>query len=361
MYVRFSDMLSVIVPVYNTAPFLSGCLDSLLGQTYRNLEIICVNDGSTDASAAILDAYAAKDSRIKVIHQENAGVSAARNRGIDVAKGDLITFVDGDDWLEPDAYAKVVAAMVDGVDLVCFGMSIDGEILPENRCALEAYYQVKRQGLAVACKSIVDTDGSVSNKVFKLDIVRKKKLRFDTQIACGEDAAFYFSYAAVVGNAYYLPEGLYHYEQHGESAMARFRERTARGLDHLRVLESVFCFYEKNGVMQKMQSVYDWLFSLYYDQALVTTPEEMYPEVHRMAYALAVKSGSIQANHLPQIRRLKGLRMSPVEKRFHWYADNRECFGFRGRAICSITYETDKIVYRVFGKRVKTVCMPEHA
>ena len=96
-------VISIIVPVYNVAPFLSRCLDSLVGQTYENLEIICVDDGSTDGSAAILDACAAKDSRIKVIHQENAGVSVARNRGLDAATGEFVTFVDADDWLEPDA------------------------------------------------------------------------------------------------------------------------------------------------------------------------------------------------------------------------------------------------------------------
>lgn len=94
------------MPVYNVARFLPRCLGSLIGQTYKELEIICVNDGSCDGSAAILDQYAAKDARIKVIHQENSGVSAARNRGIEAATGELITFVDADDWLEPDAYEK---------------------------------------------------------------------------------------------------------------------------------------------------------------------------------------------------------------------------------------------------------------
>lgn len=352
-------MLSVIVPVYNAESFLSRCLDSLLRQTYPHLEIICVNDGSTDGSAVILDEYAAKDSRVKVMHQENAGVSVARNRGLDAATGEFATFVDADDWVEPDAYEKSVPCMESDVDLVCFGGLVDGDVELKLKKNMQEYCCLKYSGKQIVSACIPHTDVYVWNKIFRKYLIEKYAISFPVGIACGEDAAFYFSYAAVVGNAYYLPEGLYHYVQHGESAMARFRERTARGLDHLRVLESVFCFYEKNGVMQKMQSVYDWLFSLYYNQALVTTPEEMHPEVHRMAYALAVKSGAIQANRLSQIRRLKGVRMPPMEKLFHWYTDNRECFGFFGRAICSITYEPEQVVYRVFGKRVKTVRMPE--
>ena len=89
--------VSVIIPVYNVEKYLQKCLDSVINQTYKNLEIICVDDGSPDNSGGILDAYAQNDSRIIVIHQENAGVSAARNRGLDAATGEYIAFVDSDD------------------------------------------------------------------------------------------------------------------------------------------------------------------------------------------------------------------------------------------------------------------------
>lgn len=100
-------LLTIIVPVYNVAAYLPRCLDSLVEQTYRNLEVICVNDGSTDASAAILDEYAARDSRIRVIHQQNAGVSAARNNGLAVAKGQIIGFCDADDCYTKEALRQV--------------------------------------------------------------------------------------------------------------------------------------------------------------------------------------------------------------------------------------------------------------
>ena len=93
------ELISVIIPVYNTAEYLPRCLESVLNNTYRNLEVICINDGSKDNSIEVLNAYAQKDPRIRVIDQENAGVSAARNRGLDDATGEYIAFVDSDDWI----------------------------------------------------------------------------------------------------------------------------------------------------------------------------------------------------------------------------------------------------------------------
>jgi len=103
--------ISVIVPVYNAENYLSACLDSILSQTYQDFEIILIDDGSKDASGQICDAYAGKDPRIQVVHQENGGVSRARNRGLELATGELISFIDSDDTLEPDMYELLVRVM----------------------------------------------------------------------------------------------------------------------------------------------------------------------------------------------------------------------------------------------------------
>lgn len=97
-------MISVIIPVYNTRQYLQSCLDSLLAQTYPDLELLFIDDGSTDGSAELLDAFVALDSRIRVIHQKNGGVCAARNRGIEEAEGEYLSFIDSDDTLVPDMY-----------------------------------------------------------------------------------------------------------------------------------------------------------------------------------------------------------------------------------------------------------------
>ncbi len=98
-----TPLLSVIVPVYNVAPYLEQCLDSILSQSYTALEVIVVDDGSTDGSGAVCDAYAERDARIRIIHQANAGLSAARNAAMDVMHGDFFVCVDSDDWLPEDA------------------------------------------------------------------------------------------------------------------------------------------------------------------------------------------------------------------------------------------------------------------
>lgn len=110
---------SIIIPVYNVEQYLRECLDSVLGQTYSDWEAICVNDGSTDGSAAILEEYVVKDKRFKIVTQPNGGLSSARNTGMEVAKGDYIVFLDSDDWLELDAL-ETLAKNLDGEDMLCF-------------------------------------------------------------------------------------------------------------------------------------------------------------------------------------------------------------------------------------------------
>lgn len=110
---------SVIIPVYNVESYLRDCLDSVLNQTFADWEAICVNDGSTDGSANILDEYAARESRLKVITQPNGGLSAARNVGIDAAEGEYVLFLDSDDWLEKNAL-EVLSTNLDGEDMLCF-------------------------------------------------------------------------------------------------------------------------------------------------------------------------------------------------------------------------------------------------
>lgn len=111
--------ISVIVPVYNVELYLRRCLDSVVNQTYRDLEILIIDDGSTDRSGEICDKYAEKDQRIRVFHTENRGLSAARNLGLENACGGYIGFVDGDDWIEPDMYEKAIAT-IGTADIVCF-------------------------------------------------------------------------------------------------------------------------------------------------------------------------------------------------------------------------------------------------
>ena len=117
-----TPLLSVIVPVYNVEAYLCRCVDSILNQTYQNLEVILVDDGAKDSSGTICDTYAEKDSRVQVIHKENGGLSSARNAGLDICRGEYIAFVDSDDWIELDAYENMLKTAQElDVKLVCGG------------------------------------------------------------------------------------------------------------------------------------------------------------------------------------------------------------------------------------------------
>lgn len=121
-------LLSVIVAVYNVKPYIAQCIDSICGQTYSNMEIILVDDGSTDGSGEICDAFARKDQRIHVIHQKNKGLSGARNAALDVMKGDYMTIVDGDDYVLQDAFAHAIRVMEENnLDRCAFGSFREGK------------------------------------------------------------------------------------------------------------------------------------------------------------------------------------------------------------------------------------------
>lgn len=166
--------VSIIVPVYNVDKYLEKCLDSLINQTLKDIEIICVNDGSTDTSQKILEKYSKKDNRITIINQDNAGLSVARNSGIDIAKGEYIGFVDSDDWIDSDFYEKLYnSAKNNDADIVV------ASIIRYRKCAQK--YRVKYTNEKVytdlqdkisACS--IPKICYVWNKLYKNEIIKDK-------------------------------------------------------------------------------------------------------------------------------------------------------------------------------------------
>ncbi len=171
--------LSIIVPVFNKFSYLDSCIESILGQTYNDFELILVDDGSTDGSGLRCDFYKSSDPRIKVIHQENNGVSAARNTGINMSAGEFIGFVDGDDIIEPDMYETLVRNAIDtdsdisicGIKKIHQGRN--KAILKGNRIVVFD----KDQGFSAVLNGLVDM--SANNKIFKSAIVKNKNIRFE--------------------------------------------------------------------------------------------------------------------------------------------------------------------------------------
>ena len=230
--------ISIIVPVYNVAPYLRQCLDSLVGQTYRDIEIICVDDGSTDESGEILDQYAADDPRIRVIHIGNSGVSAARNLALDRVSGDYVIFVDGDDWIETST-CETVLAMASRYDLVMWPYvreypdhSEPKEIFPDTRsfdktgCRALHRRMIGLWGGELSHPENADALSTVWGKLYRRTIIEQHHLRFTDlkQIGTYEDGLFDLRYFAHISSAAYIPAYLNHYRK-GSGMTSRYRER----------------------------------------------------------------------------------------------------------------------------------------
>jgi glycosyltransferase involved in cell wall biosynthesis len=212
------DKISIIIPVYNVEPYIRKCLDSVVSQTYENLEIICIDDGSTDSSGKICDGYAEKDSRVKVFHQKNCGLSYALNVGLKNFTGDYLGFVDSDDWIEPEMYGELHKALKNSganISIASYFKETDEESIPmANRERISEkvidtknmlLYPLKRDYYIGFC-------GYVWNKLYLASIANG--LSFDNDIKYCMDVLFYMT--MVLKNkcmGVYIDKPLYHYYQ----------------------------------------------------------------------------------------------------------------------------------------------------
>lgn len=204
---------SIIVPIYNVEKYLVRSLDSIINQNYRNIEIILINDGSTDNSINILSDYSSRDNRIKVVNQPNLGLSAARNKGLSIATGEYILFVDADDFIELDTCSYLKKTMENhDYDIVVFGRYLyydNGERREDNACSAERIFD---NGLSYLQYSKVENHFSASacNKVYKSLFLKKYALLFEKGLFY-EDLLFNFQ---AFTNAHYvivLARNLYNY------------------------------------------------------------------------------------------------------------------------------------------------------
>lgn len=197
-------MISIIVPVYKVEKYLPKCVESLMNQTFKDIEIILVDDGSPDRCPQICDEYAAKDGRIVVIHQPNNGVSAARNAGLDVAKGEMIGFVDPDDWVSPDMYEDMLNAMNRfDAELVVCGYDYyfeNGEVDEKRKYMVKNNELISQKELLKRFADMPPTvRHGVWNKLFRSEIVRS--MRFMVGLHSSEDVYFLNEYSLRIKNA----------------------------------------------------------------------------------------------------------------------------------------------------------------
>ena len=249
--------ISIIIPVFNTEKYLPACLESILLQNYSDFEILLIDDGSTDESGKICDAYAQKDSRIRVFHKENGGVSSARNLGLDKALGEWVYFVDSDDELLPDGLLTLVNGIDDEVDVVLGGylrINSSGTVLsaiPDQTSMVLS----KKESLKTIYErySIVYPYlGYMCIRLFRNKIIQSNHLRFDTSITIKEDTLFTVQYICRSnGKTRFDSSPVYRYQMREDSAMEAWK----RGFDY-KYIDSLYALIKMRKEIRRIYPLY---------------------------------------------------------------------------------------------------------
>lgn len=287
-------LISIIIPIYNMESYLSECLDSIVSQTYRNLEIILVDDGSVDGSGSICSRYAAADERIVVIRQENGGVTKAKKKGVRSATGEYIGFVDADDWIESGMYERMLFVMKEtDVDVVCTGYysELEGNTAVVYERMPEGYYDLQDESLYKK-GLVIDEESGERNinaylccKLFKKAMITDIMERLEDNIRCGEDLAASYAMLPRLKSIYVLHEAYYHYRTNPNSIV------NSRNEHMLESINLVYLFLDSEYKNHKFESylmrqrdfiTLDWLLkginASFFNYDNVQIPAYMLPE-----------------------------------------------------------------------------------
>jgi len=258
--------ISIIVPIWNTEKYLRRCLLSLVTQTIKDIEIVCVNDGSPDNSLDIINEFAAKDSRIKVINQKNQGVAVARNVGLKNATGLYVMWCDSDDEYMPDMCKKMFNAIeTQKVDMVICAINVINDKLDSKLTGdIGEYVRLKFSGKqSVNWNLIVHTDVSLPSKIMKKSLIDKYKMHFPDGLHF-EDAYFFDQYFTASKIVYYMDEKLYYYHRNNDSIMSRSFKKTNISLDYIEIIPRTYAYLKANNLFDKYNDFFWHRFIQYY-------------------------------------------------------------------------------------------------
>ena len=271
-------LVSVILPVYNTALFLTKCLDSICSQTFENIEIICINDGSTDGSSAILKDFSARDKRIKIINQENRGLAVSRNVGIETAQGKYITFVDSDDWILPEMLEFMVnAAENNPVDFVVAGSEAFADTPKDQPRAEEInkwLYKERGEGIYFINRNMPIT---CTAQLLKTEILQKHNIRFPNEKISFEDEYWRYALQIHCKAYYYLPQKLYQYRIRG-SSITGSQKKTAAPLDLIRIHQLIVEELQKHKKFEQFVPELENLFRAQLTRAQIYSGNKYYAQ-----------------------------------------------------------------------------------
>lgn len=256
--------VSVIVPCYNREKYIEQCIGSLLSQSLNDIEIIFVNDGSTDNSRGIVANLAKNDERIQIIDQPNQGVATARNSGLKHASASYIMWCDSDDMFDPKMCEKMYSTIInETVDVAVCGMKLqyDGS---KKQKEIEEYVKLKFSGKQqLGLDQILNTDVSLPTKIFKKSVIDKYNMSFPDGLHY-EDAFFCDQYFAVAESIFYLNENLYTYVRHENSIMSRSLKKEAISQDYIKIIPKTYNFLKSNRLFDANADMFWQRFRQYY-------------------------------------------------------------------------------------------------
>lgn len=305
-------MLSIIVPVYNVEKYIRRCVYSILKQTYKNLEVILVDDGSTDNSGGLCDKLEKEDNRVKVIHKENGGLSSARNAGIAIAEGDYLGFVDSDDYIEPDMYQTLYNAIINtGKDIACCGRIVDvlGEYSNEE-FTLDRETIFSKKDAIGEILFLETIDVSACDKLYKRKLF--KKIRYPMG-KISEDAAVIFELLELSNGIVHVGRPLYHYVFRNNSiTKTKYNEKKYDVIDNL---NSTKHFIEKKyPIFMSNCHIYCCICSaaLLLDMWKETGAKKVYPE-HYKEYRSMFNNGFYDAISSNRINKKMKARLIAIK------------------------------------------------
>ena len=302
-----TPFLSIIVPVYNVEPYLACCLDSILAQTFADFEVLLIDDGSTDASGTICDAYAKKDNRIRCFHKENGGHTSARQAGFLQASGEYVTFVDSDDWIDPSMYQTMCdAAKEHDTDVICCNYTAvtpKKEIQRLDFCS-PGFYDRRRLEEQIYPNMLFSgsffhygVSPSLYTKLFRRNLFEKHLFQVPLSLKLGEDGLAVYGCLLEASSVYFLPETFYYYRSSSSSL--------THTMDHGRLAENHLLFdtYDKKIDLSTHPCMERQLLYYYAYQCLLTLPP--------------VFRGELASGHSFKKEFLSECSYPPIRRAFH--------------------------------------------
>lgn len=299
-----SIRISVVVPVYNSAAYLPACLESLKAQTYDNIEVIIVDDGSSDSSPAIVEEFAQKNANVQVVTKQNGGPSSARNAGIDRATGDFVCFLDSDDLFEPDTCLRIAQLAADDIDVVGFGWSCmpaekANRWLTDRTNVRDAYYPSFTEALMF--------DEMVQpylRSAIRRSLLVEHGIRFDEVLHVGEDAQFLFAVYPRATGVMLTSDKLYRYRMpHEGSIMSPVEDDvTEKSLRDLNMMISIFADWDKGGILEAHgKRLVEWYvqFLLYTILRMPADERRLFVKVTKELWLAHFSSEKLRAIGLP--------------------------------------------------------------